>query len=479
MMGSMSSHPSRVRQENAFTIVEVMVAAMLLVVGLLGAVSILQGAIRTTASSNERSGANNLARELVENTRTAPYAELEAGRLEVALQAMPNMGGGTPWRITRRGVTYTVTYTACLYDDPADKVAATPDANACGAAPAGAEVGDPNGDDFRKVTYTLSWLDHGVSRSMRQNALIVNPTGGLGPRIIFVGPSTNPVLTGTTATFTATSTSAQAVHWTTDDGISEGDATGGPTSWTINWPLGTVGASGSVVDGTYKVIAQAFDVSRSVPGDSKVATVVINRNTPFALSNFIGGQNARHGGITEFSWSRTRERDVFGYRVYAGGPDQNRGGGNDQQICPSAVGAWLDANVTSCRSTNAAYTTGQHYIVALDRDSLGAVREGTESTIIIAAAGTAPSAPQTPADVIASADGQATVRWTASPTAGVMMYRIYRGGTGVANRIGAAGATATSFVDSSSPATADYYVTAVNSTFNESAPIGPLSWTAP
>ena len=66
--------------------------------------------------------------------------------------------------------------------------------------------------------------------------------------------------------------------------------------------------------------------------------MVINRNAPFAVTGLTGGQNARLN-LNEFSWTRSRERDIIGYRVYAGGPDQNRGGGNDTQICPATAGA--------------------------------------------------------------------------------------------------------------------------------------------
>jgi hypothetical protein len=69
--------------------------------------------------------------------------------------------------------------------------------------------------------------------------------------------------------------------------------------------------------------------------------------------------------------------------------------------------------------------------------------------------------------------------WTASPTTGLLMYRIYRGGTGVSNRIAAVSPTITTFTDDASPLTATYYVTAVDATYNESAPLGPFNWTAP
>ena len=55
--------------QRGFTIVEVMVAMAILLVGLLGTVAMIDGANATTASTRGREGATNLARELVEASR--------------------------------------------------------------------------------------------------------------------------------------------------------------------------------------------------------------------------------------------------------------------------------------------------------------------------------------------------------------------------------------------------------------------------
>jgi len=234
--------------EAGFTLVELMVAAFVLVVGMLGVLGLLTGALSTTATSNKRVAATNLARELVETTRGLDYDDLTD--VPARLQAR-GLGSGSPWTISRRGVTYTVTSTTCAFDDPSDGYAATPPAIACNpSAPAGT---DSNGADFRRVTFQLTWNDRGGSRSLSQTTLIVDPTGGR-PRILTITPLTQTITAAvSTANVDWTTTPAQTLRWDADDGISSGNVTGS-TSFSTAWSIGTSGSvvpsSGQVLEGT-------------------------------------------------------------------------------------------------------------------------------------------------------------------------------------------------------------------------------------
>jgi prepilin-type N-terminal cleavage/methylation domain-containing protein len=117
---------SRLRShEHGFTLIEVMVAALVLVAGLLGVVSLLDTANATDASTKAREQGVNLARELIESGRSIPYAQLTPD-VSTRVQTMPNLASinpkGSPlgWQIQRRGVTYTVAMGSCAVDDPAD-----------------------------------------------------------------------------------------------------------------------------------------------------------------------------------------------------------------------------------------------------------------------------------------------------------------------------------------------------------------------
>src|SRR4051794_3130346 len=196
------------RGDAGFTMVEVMVAALLLVGGILAVLAMYTGAVQTATTNNARVTATNLERELVETAREIDYDDLE----DVAAEAQARgLGAGSPWTIDRRGTTYAVTASTCVFDSPTDDFAATAPANACQSRPAGA---DANGEDFRRVTFQLAWDDAGRTRVMSQTTLIVNPAGGLGPRVLAFAPLSQTITANVGSVAVAWSTTpAQSLAW--------------------------------------------------------------------------------------------------------------------------------------------------------------------------------------------------------------------------------------------------------------------------
>ena len=86
----------RLREEDGFTLVEVIVASVVLLVGLLGVLTMLAGSLRATSTVNDRVGATNLARELVEATRGLDYDDMTTALVKARLQARG-------WAPARRG----------------------------------------------------------------------------------------------------------------------------------------------------------------------------------------------------------------------------------------------------------------------------------------------------------------------------------------------------------------------------------------
>jgi len=474
------------RRDDGFTIVEVLVACVVLVIGLLGVLTLLLGSLRTTATTNERVGATNLSRELIEATRALGYDDMAGTLVQTALQAR-GLGSGSPWTIERRNATYTVTATSCAFDSPSDKLAATPPAGVCLPQPTGTQ-GDANGEDFRRTSFLVSWTESsGAERSQTQSTLVVNPAGGLGPRILGFTPVTQTLTPdpvsgahATTASVVWTTTAAQTLRWVVDDGKSGGSAPGS-TSFTTSWSLGVSGSASAdeILDGSYQITGQPFD-ARDIAGESKRASVVLNRRQPYPPASFAGGHDTRATpGWVDLQWSANRERDILGYRVSWAGPDHVAGNGDDTAACLTAGGGTLLArDTTSCADFSPPAGAAKYSIVAVDRATDGTLRDGDRETVSIAAPGSRPAAATGP--LIAHPGTLPTVTWSAPPSGNVSFYRIYRGGQDYGDRYDRTSGSATTFTDSEPGSVSrEYWITAVDSSFNESDAIGPVTWSPP
>jgi prepilin-type N-terminal cleavage/methylation domain-containing protein len=121
--------------QDGMTIVEVMVAMVILVVGVLGTLTMLEGSFSSTNRTTAREQGTNLARELVERSRQVPYKEVTAtaaaAKLAATLPEAPVVTGSS-FQVTRRNVVYSVTISACSIDDPSDG-AGQGDATFCAA----------------------------------------------------------------------------------------------------------------------------------------------------------------------------------------------------------------------------------------------------------------------------------------------------------------------------------------------------------
>lgn len=114
------------RSDVGLSIVEVVVATLILLVGALGMLAVVTTGLASTAQTNARDGATNLARDLVERARQVSYEKTSLTDAPKSLtDTLPTSDAvaamtGSRYRITRRGVSYTVTIRACSIDDPSD-----------------------------------------------------------------------------------------------------------------------------------------------------------------------------------------------------------------------------------------------------------------------------------------------------------------------------------------------------------------------
>ena len=474
----------RVSGESGFSLVELLMAILVLVVGAGGAFALIDSANRSVTFNSSRVGATNLARELTEYARTTDYDLLQPDQIVTGLRKHSSIAGAMTGGNGRSSAGPCRTRSApdvCTFDDPKDGLATQAPTNACSAVAAVPNApAESNPDDFRRVTYTLSWNARGRPGSVTQTALIVNPSGGLGPRITKFGEPTAQV-TGDSWTWGPSSltplesTPAASVHWTTDDGtsggINSGDATGGQTVWTFTWNFGTAFSTSSpwVRDGSYTVQVQGFS-TQGVPGEAVLKTIHINRHVPGTVSGFIGGYNASRN-VVDMRWNPYDERDLQGYIVVREA--------DGKQICPASGSVQQGL---SCTDLHPLAAGSRYTLVATDcvdlKNGVNCTRPGVPAYIgpILGTGGTATSEPTGLAATVV--DGKPTLTWTA-PAGTIRFYRIYRAdkGTNVQDRYDETNTNQPTYADPN-PGTASehtYWVTAVDQSFNESPLSAPIT----
>jgi prepilin-type N-terminal cleavage/methylation domain-containing protein len=469
---------SRVRDERGFTLIEVMVTMLILVIGIAGAIALIDGASARTLATKEREAGNALTREVIEAARSVPYRQLTPTTSVATLQAIPGLEdtvpGGT-WTVMRRNQTYTITLSVCSVDDDQDGLGDTAGGNFCTG---GAATDDRNPDDYKRITVDVSWTRGGTTRSIRQAGIVSNEASSSGPSVEFTNqdPSGDEILSSSTTDVKFTvqaEDDAVSIRFAVDGVLLD---TASASTATFKWDINNGGVH--VPDGTYIVSVTAFDLE-GIPGPTRSKTIRLNRDVPVAPADVFGGWNPRADftdaqDIVEIIWARNTEPDVTGYRVYRAAGD----------VLVPGCDFTTDPGRTECRDLSPpAGASIDYYVVALDQDpSTGLPREGAHSTTLTAVrATTKPSEPPTLTAV--QDDDSVVLTWGASPAPGtpytgsdVIFYRVYRDGTAIGDRIARTSLDSLlSYRDNGAAAGGhQYYVTAVDENFSESKPLGPV-----
>lgn len=477
-------------RESGFTLVELMIAIFVLLVGVLGSVALVDAANRTSASTRAREGATNLARDVVEGMHNVPIKQMvRAGTNLPATLAANGVGGtvtGGVWKVSRRNFTYTVQLTACAMDDSQDgQGGQDPTFTWCSDSATG--TADPNPLDYARVKVVVSWTAQGGTHQVTQSALINNTSSGAAIVSVTTNPASTPPdqpaitsqATSTIGFIATTDEAATSADWFLN-GTRQGTTTRGTggTSFTWQWAIGTSTggapcspAATGVLDGTYLVGAQAYD-SQGLSAGRRAVTVKLNRCPPMAP----GGFRAVRPGLfptVELYWNASPEADVIGYYAYR----SNGNSSNFTKISDPTSGCYGLLKKPNCIEADPGGNVN-YEVRAVDLDPSGNPREGDYTA---SSSPVKDNQPNTPGS-FASGGSTSTLTWTVpadsskdSPADPIDYFRVYRDGQTVANRYdivdstAATGATVNWTDLQPGSGSHTYYVTAVDSRGAESA----------
>jgi Tfp pilus assembly protein PilV len=480
-----------VSSEAGFTLIETLMAAVILVVGLVGLFGLIDISVKASASTRGREGATSLGRQIIEDARTIPYAQIIPTSIQSQLQAMNGLAdesSSSGWQIERRKFTYTVTIKECAVDNPKDGLATTHGSTFCEGQQEwkSGNAEDTAPEDLKRITAEVSWTTRGHTSTVKQVSTLTaagQAIGLIATKLELTSPydttvsestPTAPVITEAatkTLTFSVSfPEGTTALDWSLE-GAKQQELTPASkaTSLTFSWTINDSSQKIYVSDGTYQIAAQAVD-STGVIGPPISIPVRLIRGVPAAPKEIVGGFNTVYSGgvateVVELQWKANAERNVLGYRVF---------GPASELVCPesletlSTTTSCIDFKVPAGKPAERAYT-----VVALYRNAANEVAQSSPGTMnVTRAASTAPNAP-TNLVLTNNADGSITLKWQA-PASGSTpsFYRIYRGSKNYTSRYGET--TLTEFKDTEASTPHEYWVTAVSSNLTESSFLGPV-----
>jgi Tfp pilus assembly protein PilV len=373
------------------TVVETMVAAVILTSGVLGVLLMVQTADGVNKANRGREAATSLSRELLETARATNYATIgDVDWFKPALQGISGGSGnvangvnGATTTVTRRGHTYTVTVNACSVDDPKDGLKTGVGLYKWCADSLTLGSGDTQAEDLKRVGVTTQWTQGQETYSLYHTATFSAAGSLIGPGLTdfrITTPSgldaTAPVITsnptGGNVIFAATSVGAANMKFTID-GVTQvaGISTAGNGTWNLTWNIL------NLKDGVYTIGATAMD-ALGTEGDPQYIQVKLARGAPTAAANITGSYNDVYSGgtktrVVELGWDASPDGSVTGYEVYKG----------TTLVCAASM-------LTECMDMSPASSGSTTYTVRTLYTDAGGVTSYVSSTYAVTAPAASP-----------------------------------------------------------------------------------------
>ncbi len=440
------------RAEDGISIIEALVAAVVLVVGLAGMLGVLVAATHSTATNRLRQAGTSLAREVTEDVRTLGYDQILQSTLASKLQPLvPNATvSSTTLLVNRSAYTFKVQFTECSLDDPSDGYGShsAPPASGGSWCPDVATSGtaDTNPDDYKRVSVIVNPLGGRTTPLVQQAELIYSePTNGPATSCLSTTatcPGANVTISSagqTSLTFNDTTTAlASAVQWQVNGNpppaaqIASGATdpyvpSANPSAFAWTFPT---------ADGTYSISALGFDANGN-QGTPSSLQITLNRHQVIAPTSLTAGWNNQIHGV-DIQWVPSVDGDVLYYRVYhkvgAGAATLVTGCSHVTGTSCMDLTATAPTGTPTCLNPSQSYTTSNsYYVVGVDTDPVtGLPRESTAQSPSMDAnlCDHPPSAPTSLSGTLSN--GTMTLSWTApspaDPDAGdsIDAWRIYR-----------------------------------------------------
>ncbi len=505
----------RASEESGFTIIEVLVAAIILAVGLLAMFEMLIASDHAMARDRIRQEATSMAREVLEDARSLPYTDLNTTAIASALQ--PIVPGstvtGSTLTVTRSIYTFSVALTACSLDSPPTGYGygshSLPPASGGSWCPdVGTTSGtspNPDPDDLKRVTATITTIGNNQAPTVEQ-AILIYARPNHGPAVSCLTTSTAGTNCGASALVTTSGTTSLSFNVTTTAAANriqwfvngtqppaseipsastdpyQPSATGSSFTWDL--PYVVVNGTNTYIDGTFTITAVAYD-SNGNSGTRSTVQVTINEHTVIPPATVNAGWNSTLH-VVDVQWTPSIDQDVLYYQV------MHKAGSNSQaQVCQTG-----NSSITTCTDTSApapnspspctygtdAGTSNMYWVVGWDTSPPPTLtpRPGSGSTQVDANICDHP--PNIPSNLTAAPSGSdVTLSWTApspadpDPGDSIAYWRIYRwsgsGAQALSTRYDVITNNGTTYTDTSPDpggVAQSYCVSAVDTHMNES-----------